>query len=159
MANQTWKQIDAADLIVGRMCSQAAKLVLLGEHVVITNAKKAVVSGRRNWILAKYVHLRVEIRDKANPRKGPYHNSRPDTFIRQKVRFMLPKNQRGKDALKRLHVYITDIPKAKATSYTGVEPIAVRNASSERLKHKFITVEDICNNMGWTRKRGEASAN
>jgi large subunit ribosomal protein L13 len=154
MTKTEWKLLDATDMIMGRMCSQVAKLALLGEHVVITNAKDAVISGRRNEILAKYVHLRRDIRNLSNPRRGPFHSSRPDTFIRQKIRFMLPKNHRGAEALKRVHVYIAGIPAVKEAKYKGAEPIIVQNASKERLSHKYVTVEDVCNNMGWTRKRG-----
>lgn len=154
MQQPEWKILDAADMIMGRMCSQVAKLALLGEHIVIINAKDAVISGRRNQILAKYVHLRRDIRNLSNPRRGPFHNSRPDTFLRQKIRFMLPKNHRGREALKRVHVYITGIPSIKASKYENAEPIIVRNASKERLSHKYVTIEDVCNNMGWTRKRG-----
>ena len=153
MAKNSWKKIDATELIMGRMCSQVAKLALLGEHIVIINAKDAVISGRRNQILEKYVHLR-HIRNLSNPRRGPFHNSRPDTFLRQKMRFMLPKNFRGAEALKRIHVYIAGIPSVKTETYNKAEPIVVRKASSERLSHKYVTVEDVCNNMGWTRKRG-----
>ena len=154
MTTNDWKILDASDLIMGRMCSQIAKMALLGQYIVITNAKAAVVSGRRNQILAKYVHLR-HIRNLSNPRHGPFHFSRPDTFLRQKFKAMLPKNKRGAEALKRIHVYITKIPHTKEETYKDGEPIVVRNASSERLRHNFITIEDICNMMGWTRKRGE----
>lgn len=154
MAKISWKILDATELIMGRMCSQVAKLALLGEHVVIINAKDAVISGRRNEVLEKYVHLRRDIRNLSNPRRGPFHHSRPDTFLRQKIRFMLPKNFRGAEALKRIHVYIAGIPSVKKEAYRDAEPIVVRKASSERLSHKYVTIEDVCNNMGWTRNRG-----
>ena len=150
-----WKVLDATDLIMGRMCSQIAKLLLLGEHIVIINSKDAVISGRRNQILAKYVHLR-KIRNLSNPKRGPFHFSRPDTFLRQKIRFMLPKNNRGAEALKRIHTFIVGIPSAKSEKFSNQEPIVVRKASAERLRHKYITIEDVCNNMGWTRKRGSS---
>jgi len=154
MANKSWKVLDASDLIMGRMCSQIAKMALLGEHIVITNTKDVVVSGRRNQILEKYVHLR-HIRNLSNPRRGPFHFSRPDTFIRQKFKAMLPKNKRGAEALTRIHCYISSIPNAKEDTYKDGKTSVVRNASSERLRHRFITVGDICDHMGWTRKRGQ----
>lgn len=154
MQKPDWKIIDATDLIMGRMCSQVAKMALLGDHIVIINAKDAVISGRRNQILAKYVHLRKKVRNLSNPRRGPFHHSRPDTFLRQKIRFMLPKNYRGAEALKRVHVYITSIPKVKESKYGDADPFVVRKASAERLRKKSVTIEDVCNNMGWTRKRG-----
>jgi large subunit ribosomal protein L13 len=154
MVKINWLVLDATDMIMGRMCSQVAKLALLGEHIVIINAKDAVVSGRRNNILEKYVHLR-HIRNLSNPRRGPFHGSRPDTFIRQKIKYMLPSNHRGKEALKRVHVYILGIPKQKVNKYQHQEPITFENASVDRLRRKYITVEDICDHMGWTRKRGK----
>ena len=144
-----WKIVDATDLIMGRLSSQVAKLALNGNYIVVINAKDAVVSGRRNEILAKYVHLR-KIRNLANPNRGPFHNSRPDTFLRQKMRFMLPKNRRGQEALKRIHVYIAGIPQAKTTNYTNQEPITFIKMSADRLGHKYVTIADICMNMGWT---------
>ncbi|MHA2001195.1 MAG: 50S ribosomal protein L13, partial [Promethearchaeota archaeon] len=117
MVKINWKLVDASEQIMGRMCSQIAKYILLGEHVVIINAKDCVISGRRNMVLAKYVHLRRNIRNASNPRRGPFHGSRPDTFLRQKIRFMLPKNQRGRDAFHNVHVYIAGIPKAKKNKY------------------------------------------
>lgn len=155
MAQKNWKIIDATDMIMGRMCSQAAKMALLGEHIVIINAKNAIISGRRNQILEKYVHLR-HIRNLSNPRRGPFHGSRPDTFIRQKIRFMLPKNARGAEALSRIHIYITKIPKVKRNKYQPNEPVAFLKSSVEDLRRKYVTVEDVCNHMGWTRKRGES---
>ena len=104
-------------MIMGRMCSQIAKFALLGEHIVVINSKDCVISGRRNQILEKYVHLRRDIRNLSNPRRGPFHGSRPDTFLRQKMRYMLPKNHRGREALHRIHVYIAGIPKAKENKY------------------------------------------
>ncbi len=149
MVKINWKLVDASEQIMGRMCSQIAKYILLGEHVVIINSKDCVISGRRNMILAKYVHLRRDIRNASNPRRGPFHGSRPDTFLRQKIRFMLPKNQRGRDAFHRVHVYIAGIPKAKKNKYLDNEPIIFKNASADRLSRKYVTIEDVCMNMGW----------
>jgi large subunit ribosomal protein L13 len=146
----TWKIVDAKGKILGRLLSQVAKLVLLGEHVVIINAKDMVISGRRNSILRWYVHLR-EIGDACNPIHGPFHPSRPDLFIRHRVQTMMPKNPRGKIAIKRCHVYISGIPKVKEALYTKTEPITFPKCDSSQLAHKFITVMDICDNMGWTR--------
>jgi len=150
MVKINWKIIDASDMIMGRMCSQIAKFALLGEHIVVINSKDCVISGRRNQILEKYVHLRRDIRNLSNPRRGPFHGSRPDTFLRQKMRYMLPKNHRGRDALHRIHVYIAGIPKAKENKYQNSEPITVPNASAERLSRKYVTIADVCSNMGWS---------
>jgi len=38
---------DASDRILGRFCSHIAKKALLGEHIVIVNAKDAIISGTK----------------------------------------------------------------------------------------------------------------
>jgi large subunit ribosomal protein L13 len=146
----TWKIVDANGKILGRLLSQISKLLLLGEHIVIINAKGAVISGRRNQILRLYTHLR-EIGDNCNPTHGPFHPSRPDLFLRQRVHAMMPKNPRGKAALKRCHVYISGIPAVKEALYAKSEPLTFERCDSSQLAHKFVTVMDICDNMGWTR--------
>jgi large subunit ribosomal protein L13 len=146
----TWKVVDANNKILGRLLSQISKLALLGEHIVIINAKGAVISGRRNQVLRWYVHLR-EIGDNCNPVHGPFHPSRPDLFLRQRVHAMMPKNVRGKEALKRVHVYISGIPAVKEALYAKTEPLEFEHVDASQLAHKFVTVMDICDNMGWTR--------
>lgn len=144
-----WKIVDAKNLIVGRLSSQVAKAALLGDQIVVINAQYAVVSGTRNWVLDKYRHLKT-VGDHGNPLHGPFHNNRPDTFLRQKIRFMLPKNVRGREALKRIHVYITSIPQVKADDYKDAEAIALKKASADLLQYRYITVGDICKETGWT---------
>ena len=43
--------IDAKNLILGRMASIVAKRLLNGERIIIVNAEKAVISGKRLSIL------------------------------------------------------------------------------------------------------------
>ncbi len=149
MADSKWKKVDATDLIMGRMCTQIAKQSLLGTNIVIVNAKKVAISGRRNNVLEKYRDL-MNVRTRSNPRHGPFHSSRPDTFLRQRIRFMLPKNERGKKALRRIHVYINGVPKPKINTYGDMDELKIQNASAERLSHKYITVGDVCTHIGWS---------
>lgn len=151
-----WKIVDARDQIMGRMCSQVAKRALLGERIVIINAQNAVVSGSHNNILQRYVDLR-HVRNLGKPSRGPFHPNRPDTFIRQKIRFMLPKRPRGRDALRRVHVYISGIPKVKEDAYKNAEKMEIKNAAVQDIHGKFLTVREICDQMGWTQNRGEIS--
>jgi hypothetical protein len=64
---------------------------------------------------------------------------------------MMPKNVRGKEALKRVHVYISGIPKVKEALYKKSEPLEFPNCDASQLAHKYVTVLDICDSMGWTR--------
>jgi len=147
---RAWKIVDAKNLILGRFCSQVTKLTLLGEKFVIINAKDAVISGHRNRILELYVHLR-EIGDNSNPTHGPFHPNRPDTFLRRRIYKMMPKNARGKEAIKRIHVYISSIPKDMEAMYKNAVPFVPVKASVEQITAKYVTIADICDNMGWTR--------
>lgn len=154
MATNKTYIVDATEQIMGRMCTQVAKLAMYGEKIVIINAKDAVISGNKKNIFAKYVHLR-HIRTNTNPKAGPFAHSRPDTFLRQKVRFMLPKNIRGRDALHRVHVYIGGIPEQKMKSYHNQETMVLRKSHSDQLWGKYVYISQVCMNMGWTGKSRE----
>lgn len=149
MANKIqWKLVDASDMILGRLCSQVAKQALLGEHIIVTNIQNAIISGRRGFFLEMYIEIK-ECRNLANPHSGPFHHSRPDSFMRQKLRNMLPKNDRGRDAVRRIHLYICGIPKAKQKNYTNQVEWKVPKASSDRLSQHYITLNDLCTQIGW----------
>ena len=45
-----YKLYDASDKILGRFCSQIAKKAMLGEYIVIINAKDAIISGSKGEI-------------------------------------------------------------------------------------------------------------
>ena len=103
---QEYLLMDAKNQILGRFCSQVAKKALLGERIVIINAKDAIISGTKRNIHEKYLE-KLNISTATNPRRGPFWPRRPDTFMRNVIKKMLPtKKIRGKDALKRVHVYI-----------------------------------------------------
>jgi large subunit ribosomal protein L13 len=98
------KIIDASDLVLGRLASKVAKMLLEGETVVIVNAKSAIISGRKRSIVKRYKDF-LEVG--GGPRYGPFHPRRPDTILRRTIRGMLPRTkERGRKAFKRLRVYI-----------------------------------------------------
>jgi len=133
--------IDAEGLILGRMASQVAKRLLNGEKIVIVNAEKALISGKRLSILR-------EMRDFlqiGHFRKGPYHPRRPDMIVKKVIRGMLPrKKPRGKDALKRLRVYI-GVPK----DYEGKKKEKILEADGRDLRGPRIEVSELARNIGW----------
>ena len=133
--------IDAEGLILGRMASHIAKRLLNGEKIIIVNAEKAIISGRRLSIL-KEKHDFLQI---GHFRKGPYHPRRPDMIVKRTIRGMLPrKKPRGKDALKKLRVYI-GVPK----DYEGKEKEKIPEADSRNLRGPHITVSELARNIGW----------
>jgi large subunit ribosomal protein L13 len=134
--------IDAKGLILGRMASIVAKRLLQGESIIILNAEKAAISGKRLQIV-KEAKTFLEV---GHPRKGPYHPRMPDKIVRRTIRGMLPrKKPKGKEAYKRLKVYL-GTPK----EFNGEETQSILEASAEKLKSPYITVGELAKEIGWT---------
>lgn len=145
---------DATDKILGRFCSQIAKKALLGEQVVIKNAKNAIISGNKRDIFDKYLK-RLNVRTSTNPTRGPFHKRRPDTFMKRVIKQMLPtKTVRGKEAIKRVHVYIGEIPGRFEKRYQKLIPQEVPKCEKQRLFYynKFVTLEELVDQIGKFKK-------
>lgn len=150
--------LDARNKILGRFCSQVAKKALLGEQIVIINAKDAIISGTKSNIHEKYLS-KLNISTATNPRRGPFWPRRPDTFMRNVIKKMLPRKKfRGKEALKRIHIYIADIPERFRHRYKSLTSSEISNADKTRLSYynKFITLENLCLRIGWKKREIEA---
>ncbi|MFX0002617.1 MAG: 50S ribosomal protein L13 [Candidatus Hodarchaeota archaeon] len=148
---------DATNKILGRFCSIIAKKALLGEFIVIINAKDAIISGTKKDIHENYL-AKLKISTATNPRRGPFHERRPDTFMRRMIKQMLPRKKlRGKEAIKRVHVYISDIPERYKNKYQKLVPNEVSNVDKTRLSYynKYITLENLCNRIGWKKSEVE----
>jgi len=143
--------IDAKDKIFGRLCSQVAKRALLGEHIVIINAKDAVISGNKNNIHKNFLD-KLNIATATNPTHGPFWPRRPDNFMRNAIKKMVPRKKvRGREAIKRVHVYISDIPERFQSRYKKLIPVEIYNADKNRLYYynKYITLGNLCDRIGW----------
>jgi len=133
--------IDASGLVLGRMASVVAKRLLQGETVVILNAEKAVISGKKNNIVGE----RKRFLEVGHPWKGPFHPRRPDKIVRRTIRGMLPWDQpKGKQAYKRLRVYL-GVPE----ELKGKEVETINEAKAERLKCPYVTVGELAKELGW----------
>ncbi|MFX1361680.1 MAG: 50S ribosomal protein L13 [Promethearchaeota archaeon] len=143
--------LDAKDKILGRFCSQVAKKALLGERVVVINAKHAIISGTKKNIHEKYLN-KLNISTATNPTRGPFWPRRPDNFMRNIIKKMLPRKKiRGKEAIKKVHVYIGDIPERFQKRYQKLIPTEIPNAEKTRLSYynRYITLENLCSRLGW----------
>ncbi|WP_297063647.1 50S ribosomal protein L13 [Thermococcus sp.] len=136
--------INAEGLILGRLASKVAKMLLEGEEVVIVNAEKAIITGNREDIFAKYKQ-RTELRTRTNPRRGPFYPKRSDEIVRRTVRGMLPwKTDRGRKAFRRLRVYV-GVPK----EFEGKELETISEAHMSRLSTpKYVTVGEVAKFLG-----------
>lgn len=113
--------IDADGLVLGRLSSHVAKRLRNGEEIVILNAEKAVVSGRREQLIEFYAHRRTRGASQTKA-KGPFYPRRSDMILRRTVRGMVEyKSPSGKAAYKRLRVYIGVPKEFKDTKAETVE--------------------------------------
>lgn len=146
--------IDATNKIMGRMASQVAKKALLGYNIVIINAKDTIISGNKREVFKNYLD-KLNISTSTNPRRGPFHKRRPDTFLKRVIKQMLPrKTIRGKEATKRVHVYIGGIPDRFKKRYPNLKELELSKCEKERLRYynKIITLENLCDRIGSWKK-------
>lgn len=131
--------IDADNLILGRLASHCAKLLLKGEEVIVVNAENAVISGSKKSIATDY----LEKRRIGKPRKGPHYPRMPDRILKRTIRGMIPyKKPSGKKAYSRLKVYI-GVPKELRDEKFGT----VAGASAEG-KVKYIRLGEVSKHLG-----------
>lgn len=127
--------IDAADQVLGRVCSKVAKRLLDGEHITVINADRAVVTGKPEMVSEVY----MEKLARGDPHHGPFYPTLPHAILKRGVRGMLPyKKTRGRDALKKLRVYSGNPQNLKG------EQIA---KSTKEIVHKYLTLNQISKMM------------
>ena len=110
MAEATTFVYNAEDKVLGRLASVVAKQLITAKkagedtRVIIVNAEKAIVTGKRSTILSDY-RAKYELN---HPRKGPFFPRMPDQILTRTVRGMLPyqTHSRGRNALRSLRVEI-----------------------------------------------------
>ena len=133
--------IDASGLILGRMASVVAKRLLLGESIVIVNAEKATISGKR---LSRVREAKAFL-EVGHPGKGPFHPRRPDQIVRRTVRGMLPHRlPRGQLAFKRLRVFL-GVP----LEFKDVRFQTIPQADVDKLKCSYVTVGEFAKEVGY----------
>ncbi|MFM8238708.1 MAG: 50S ribosomal protein L13 [Actinomycetota bacterium] len=111
-----WLVIDATDVVLGRLASQAA-ILLRGKHkpvfaphvdtgdfVVIINADKVVLSGSKPEQKMDYRHSGYPGGLRATPYTDLLANN-PRRAVEKAVRGMLPHNKLGRQQLSKLKVY------------------------------------------------------
>lgn len=114
--NRRWLLVDAADQSLGRLAVQIADVlrgknkptfsphVDVGEFVVVINAEKVKLTGRKEdqKIYQRYSGHRGGLKEVPASRMRERH---PDRMIKLAVRGMMPKNHLCRHAFSRLKVY------------------------------------------------------
>jgi large subunit ribosomal protein L13 len=114
-----WHVVDATDQILGRLASRVA-LILQGKHkatytphvdtgdfVIVTNAEKVKVTGRKAEVLTYDTYSRYPGGRHLYSFKD-MQARRPEKIIELAVRRMLPKSKMGRNILGKLKIYKGD---------------------------------------------------
>ena len=118
-AQRGWVLVDAKDQTLGRLCTRVATLlrgkhkpdwtphVDNGEYVVVINAERIVLTGRKLSDKKYYRHSGYpgHLKEVSAERMLETH---PERVIEHAVRGMLPKNKLGRALLQKLKVYAGD---------------------------------------------------
>jgi large subunit ribosomal protein L13 len=133
--------VNGEGLILGRMCSKIAKRLLNGEQIIVVNAEKIIISGKKKSKVAEA----KEFLDVGAPERGPFHSRRPDRIVRKTVRGMVPwKQPKGKNAYKRLKVYM-GVPNELKDQTMETDKYAL----ASKLKGPHFTLGELAIEIGW----------
>ena len=117
--DRAWHVIDADGLVLGRLCTEAARLLRgkhkttfvphldSGDHVIVINAEKVRLTGRKDEQKVYRRHTGypgglIEV----GARK--MRATRPTKMLEQAIAGMLPKTKLGKQMYRKLKVYAGD---------------------------------------------------
>ena len=111
-----WHVIDASDKILGKVATEAAELLMgkdkamftrnldTGDYVVVTNASKVKVTGKKLEQKMYYRHSGYPGGFRAVP-LAEMLKKKPEMVIEHAVKGMLPQNKLGDAMIKKLKVY------------------------------------------------------
>lgn len=114
--SRDWWLVDADGVVLGRLASEVAQRLRgkhkpsfaphldTGDHVVVVNASKVVLTGNKLLQKVKYRHSGYP----GGLKELPYSKlmiEHPETAIEKAVKGMLPGNRLGRAMLKKLKVY------------------------------------------------------
>ena len=116
---RSWHVVDAADMVLGRIASEAANVLMgknkpsytpfmdTGDHVIVLNAQKVRLTGRKEDQKMYRYHTGYPgglVERNAKEQRA----TRPVKKVEQAIAGMLPKNKLGKQMYRKLKVYAGD---------------------------------------------------
>lgn len=148
---RAWWLIDADGVVLGRLASEAAKLLRgkhkpnfaphldVGDHVVIVNASKVVLTGAKLTDKQMYRHSGYP----GGLRQVPYSKimaTKPELAVEKAVKGMLPANRLGRAMVKKMKVYAGPQHPHSAQS---PQPMDVKKIAAPRNPEQAHTVEEV----------------
>jgi large subunit ribosomal protein L13 len=115
--NKEWVLIDAENMVLGRLASEVAKIlrgkhktyftphVDCGDYVIVINAEKVVLTGKK---LTDKIYLRHSGYPGGQKKQTPKDilNKYPERLVEKAIKGMLPKNKLGRQLFRNLHVVV-----------------------------------------------------
>jgi large subunit ribosomal protein L13 len=117
--SRNWHVIDAQDVVLGKLASKAAMLLMgknkasytpfldTGDHVIVINAEKVKVTGRKEEqkVYRHFTGYPGGLIEKSLKR---VRQERPVRMVEEAIQGMLPKTKLGKQMYRKLNVYAGD---------------------------------------------------
>lgn len=112
---QKWYLVDASQKVVGKLATEIAMILMgkhrptytphvdTGEYVVVVNAEKVVLTGRK-WDKKEYTYYTGYTNLRRETARERLEN-KPEEVLTEAVRRMLPKNKLAVRMLEKLKVY------------------------------------------------------
>ena len=113
---RNWRHVDATDQVLGRLAVQIATILMgkdkpeytphhdVGDFVVVTNARKLRLTGRKG----EHKHFETYSGYPGGKKSYPYRQmleEKPDLLLERAVWRMMPRNRLARQQLKKLKVY------------------------------------------------------
>jgi large subunit ribosomal protein L13 len=118
--DREWFVIDAKDRVLGKLATRAATILTgkhkptftpfldTGDHVIVINASKVHLTGRKETD-KMYRHHTLYLGGLKQAAAGDVRKKHPTRIIEEAVRGMLPKTKLGRAMFHKLKVYAGDI--------------------------------------------------
>ena len=118
--DRQWFVIDAKDKVLGKLATRAATILTgkhkptftpfldTGDHVIVINASKVHLTGRKETD-KMYRHHTLYLGGLKSTAAGDVRKKHPTRIIEEAVRGMLPKTKLGRAMFHKLKVYAGDV--------------------------------------------------
>jgi large subunit ribosomal protein L13 len=118
--DREWFVIDAKDKVLGKLATRAATILTgkhkptftpfldTGDHVIVINASKVHLTGRKETD-KMYRHHTLYLGGLKSTAAGDVRKKHPTRIIEEAVRGMLPKTKLGRAMFHKLKVYAGDV--------------------------------------------------
>jgi large subunit ribosomal protein L13 len=138
-----WFLIDAEGVVLGRLASQVAKILRgkhkpgytphmdCGDHVIIVNAEKVTLTGKKRADKTYYWHTGYPGGIKSRTADQILGGKHPERIVLKAVERMIPRNPLGRQQMRNLRVYAGPEHKHEAQQPEPLD-VAAMNPKNKR---------------------------